>query len=53
MTSVFQALSLSLSVGWVGENPGNEVVGSGLNFSLIEIKNNNNKSARMFHDELS
>ena len=26
MTSVFQGLSLSRSVGWVGENPGNEVV---------------------------
>ena len=26
VTSVFQGLSLSRSVGWVGENPGNEVV---------------------------
>ena len=25
VTSVFQGLSLSRSVGWVGENPGNEV----------------------------
>ena len=25
MTSVFQGLSLSCSIGWVGENPGNEV----------------------------
>ena len=25
MTSVFQGLSLSRSVGWVGKNPGNEV----------------------------
>ena len=25
MTSVFQGLSPSRSVGWVGENPGNEV----------------------------
>ena len=26
VTSVFQGLSPSRSVGWVGENPGNEVV---------------------------